>query len=309
MITATDIDRLFDDQLARWELAQNNYDNLHNAITRQLCEGDSGVWGQHNAGGITSLSSMAIANKDSMRPCFLCEQNLPPEQLRLDFNDEFRVLVNPYPIFQRHFTLPSTHHTPQRIASRIATMLDMAQQLTPYTIFYNGPRCGASAPMHMHFQAAQKGVIPVESVEMESSMTLLGRHGESRLGLVNDTLRPIFLIQSPQRNEAEYLFSALYKALPPIENEEPMMNIIARYDYGQWRMWVFPRAKHRPECYYATDESQRLISPGAVEMGGLFIAPREEDYTRLTWQEIAEIYAEVTPSPQEITQIANKIEL
>ena len=120
--------------------------------------------------------------------------------------------------------------------------------------------------------------------------------------------RPIFLITSYNKSEAEKLFDKLYHALPSQEGQEPMMNIIARYEGGQWLMWVFPRSKHRPDCYYAQDDKRRLISPASVEMGGLFIAPQRNDYDNITTQEIVNIYNEVCPTTQEIEKIVKKLE-
>lgn len=298
-----DLDSLHKRQLVQWELARLNYSALQGVEVRCVdCNGVS-IDVQHNPQRITSVSSTAATQKPVETRCFLCQEQLPVEQIRLAYDANYHILVNPYPIFDRHFTIPDANHTPQRIMGRVATMLDLAQSCAPYTIFYNGPRCGASAPMHMHFQVAQAGCIPIEKQWRNAERDMIVQRECATLSLLKNMLRPIFVIIAIERHDAEVLFDTLYAAMPPIADEEPMLNIIARYEDERWVLLIFPRAKHRPDCYYADNSTKRLISPGTVEMGGLFITPRQEDYVDLTAQEIEAIYNEVCPSTHDIQQI------
>ena len=295
-----------EEQLKKWKLAQLNYAQLAQSEQRKVMCNHVAVNIQHNPQRIASVTASPNTSDNS---CFLCSDNLPQEQIKTPILDnKYQILVNPYPIFTQHYTIPATTHTPQRIENRINDMLTIAHDYAPYTIFYNGAQCGASAPMHMHFQAVRGGLMPIEWQWREASQEICAQEGYSgRISLLKDMYRPIFLITSYDKREAEKLFDKLYHALPSQEGQEPMMNIIARYEGGQWLLWVFPRSKHRPDCYYAQDDKRRLISPASVEMGGLFIAPQRNDYDNITAQEIVNIYNEVCPTTQEIEKIVRKI--
>ena len=307
MCNTLDIEQLYNQQLQRWEMAHHNYKQLDNVEVRSLVIDGADVRIQHNPGRIQSVS--ARIDKPQKAACFLCQENLPTEQMRLPYhNGEYHILVNPFPIFRPHYTIPAVAHTPQRIAGRMDVMLQLAHDCAPYTIFYNGPRCGASAPMHMHFQAAQAGYMPIERQWRNATSSLLRTHNTGKLSLISNLMRPIFVITTTQADDAAHLFEMLYDAMPPISDEEPMMNIMARYEEGEYILLVFPRAKHRPDCYYTEGNSQRLISPGTVEMGGLFITPRSSDYEKLTTKEIIDIYTEVSTSPDEINQIIKQLQ-
>lgn len=305
MLTYSDIDNLFEAQIPQWQLAFDNYDALHNIEVRNIIVNGIEVRIQHNPARITSVSSKPHATVQ--QSCFLCHDNLPQQQLQLPYNERFTILVNPYPIFDRHFTIPATIHTPQRIAENFDTMLQLARSCTPYTLFYNGPRCGASAPMHLHFQAGNSGYMPIEQQWHKAPNRHITTYGEATLSLVEGVLRPIFCITSTRNNDAEVLFDKLYDAIPPIVGEEPMMNIIMRCDNDTLTTLIFPRAKHRPDCYYASDNNRLLISPGSVEMGGVFITPRKEDFEKITAQDIINIYNEVALSDEKVQNIISTI--
>ncbi len=305
-ITADSLKHLWDNQIRCWNTARHNYEALASVQERTLEIDGIAIRIQHNPGRIASVSSSPLLAAE--RPCFLCNDNLPHEQLRLPYTSDYRILVNPFPIFRHHFTIPAVAHTPQRIEKRIKAMLDLARLCSPYTLFYNGARCGASAPMHMHFQAGDGGFLPIESQWQEAASVTIATHGDARLSLLEKMLRPIFLITSANDDHAATLLDRLCHALPATPNEEPMMNIVARYESGQWIVFLFPRSKHRPDRYYATDASQRLISPGLVEMGGVIITPRPDDFKLLTAQDITEIYREICPGKAVIDNILERLQ-
>ncbi|MBO7317324.1 MAG: DUF4922 domain-containing protein, partial [Bacteroidales bacterium] len=263
-------------QLDMWEMARLNYEALNDADMRKVALDGSAIKIQHNPKRIASVT--ATGPKDMQAGCFLCNENLPQEQLRMPIlGGKYQILVNPYPIFSHHFTIPATTHIAQSIENRMGDMLQIAEEYAPYTVFYNGARCGASAPMHMHFQMVESKLMPIEQEWRAAQQRVLIDDSGSTLALLTHLHRPVFLITSRHKLGAQNLFDKLYKVLGSEGTEEPMINVIARYESSQWVILVFPRAKHRPECYYATDENQRLISPATVEMGGLIITPRNED--------------------------------
>jgi len=160
---ADEAEALLQRQLHEWPLVADNYRALQALCMRTIEVGGVSVRLQYNPARIRSTASKVDAVSLSERPCFLCDAHRPVEQLSLPIGGQYKLLVNPYPIFPRHFTLPSVVHTPQAIIGRFADMLELASLLPEYVIFYNGARCGASAPDHMHFQAGNRGFVPIES--------------------------------------------------------------------------------------------------------------------------------------------------
>ena len=173
-------------------------------------------------------------------------------------------------------------------------MLELARLLTDYTVFYNGPRCGASAPDHAHFQAGSRGFMPIESQWRTLGQTQIDTCGTARLLRLDDAPRHTLVITSPSATDAARLFRRVYDALPVAPGEEePMLNLLALYEPAGWTLFVFPRRKHRPSCYFAEGDARLLCSPASVDLGGVFILPREEDFLRIGSQEIEEMLNEV----------------
>ncbi len=305
-INAEELTLLWHQQMECWESARLNYEALAQVEERIVELGEITVCVQYNPGRMTSVSSRSNS-QTAPSACFLCNENLPAEQLRIPYMSDYHLLVNPFPIFKQHFTIPTTMHTPQCITQRMDVLLALSRDCAPYTFFYNGARCGASAPMHMHFQAGNGGFMPIEQQWYIAHRRAVRDTKHARLSLLEGLYRPIFLLEATKEEAALALWERLYHALPEIPDEEPMINIIARYQSSEWILLIFPRTKHRPDRYYATDATQRLISPGSVEMGGVIITPRPEDYATLTAKEIADIYAEVTPQEEIIHQIIKLI--
>jgi len=267
------INQLFDEQLSNWELARNNYKALEQVKTKIVIVEGREYKVQFNPARIISSAAKVDAQSIKERKCFLCAENRRPEQKGIPFNERYTILINPFPIFPRHLTIPALEHTPQLIKSRFGDMLDLAQQLDDYIIFYNGPKCGASAPDHFHFQAGNKGFLPIEK---------------------NRNSQNIICIESDNKEEILNHFKKIYTSLPLIaEDDEPMMNILAWYETGKWIVCIFPRKKHRPACYSAKGEANLLISPAAVDLGGVFITPLEKDFEKITAEDISKILNEV----------------
>lgn len=292
------LQRFFNRQLETWEATRQRYRQLQNVKVRELnCE-DYTFAVQFNPARIVSTGAKIDSRTLAHRPCFLCEANRPKEQLRKVVNCGFELLVNPYPILSTHFTIPSLRHEPQRIYSHYGLIHQLLSDYPELMVFYNGPKCGASAPDHAHFQAGTSGVLPLQRgwQRMSRNLTPLLMVDERQgIFLVNETPCPAFAIISREAENDERLFRCLYYTLPCGEDDaEPMMNIVSWRNEEEFISVVFPRAKHRPDCYGTdTAHEQYMISPGALDMAGLIITPREEDYERITPEMALAILREV----------------
>ncbi len=304
------INNLITEQLASWKMAQNNYAALANVQVKKLDVKGITYKVQFNPARIVSSGAKVDANSIKERKCFLCPDNLPTEQKAIPFNGHYQILVNPFPIFPRHLTIPEIKHLPQRIVGRFEDMLDLAKALTEFIIFYNGPKCGASAPDHAHFQAGNKGFMPIE----KNWRSLIGEtiitYGEAILYALNDAPRITFVIESFDKKDTMKVFQTIYNALPIKEGEEePMINVLAMFDADKWIVFVFPRERHRPTCYTAVGESRLLSSPASVDLGGVFITPIETDFHKITGDIIAQILSEVCMPEKEFIQIKELIKI
>lgn len=284
-----DHEAFFQEQLKTWELARQNYEGLASAQLRVMQLRGCDIAVQYNPARMVSTGASIDKKVIAERPCFLCRKNRPTVQTGVPLLGHYELLVNPFPILPRHFTLASMKHESQSIHASYVDMMHMTRLLPSLFLFYNGPRCGASAPDHLHFQAGSRGIVPLER-DFKSSDTTSGI-SELRGYLVRG-----WVIQAATPEESGHLFSSLYETMPiPEGDTEPMMNLLAWYD-TEARCYVtivIPRRKHRPMCYSAEGEGKCLVSPGALDMGGLIITPRAEDFGRMTPELAQQILQEV----------------
>ena len=290
------LQRFFDLQLDRWDDARHRYRDLRRVETRELPMGNFTFEAQWNPARIVSTGAKIDAKTVKERPCFLCPQNRPQEQMRHVVDGKWELLVNPYPILPMHFTIPSVKHRPQAIKDMIGEMYRLLTSYPELLVFYNGPKCGASAPDHSHLQAGSCGVVPLQKSWQRLTRELVPvvSLNDDSISIITDYPCPALLIHSHTKDAGERLFRHLYAALPQREDEtEPMMNILGWQRGGEYELVVFPREKHRPACYDASGDEKMIVSPGALDMGGLFITPREEDFRRLTPERIMAIIREV----------------
>ena len=301
------INRLIVRQMRDWDLAGANYAALAGAVTRTLSLGESTVTLQFNPE--RRRSSAAALDKKSLseRKCFLCSEHQPTKQKAVLWGDHYKIQVNPYPIFMRHLTIADLHHEPQRLAARVGDMLSLAKALPEFVIFYNGPRCGASAPDHAHFQAGAKGEMPLPDELAHATTHLLADGDEGFVGYVDMLGRSLFTIEtSTQRTAVRYALRLLDLLPVPEDGDEPMVNALCWWDKTNrlWRLVIFPRRKHRPACY-GEGEGRLLLSPGAVDMGGLWAVPERKDFDSLTPETIQALYDELCMSRQDLTPVFN----
>ena len=256
---------------------------------------------QFNAARIRSSAAKTDAVSIAHRPCFLCKENRPPTQTSIDWRGKYEILENPFPIFPQHLTIPTYEHTPKLLQGRYADMLALAKEMPLFTVFFNGPRCGASAPDHMHFQAGSRHFMPIEQQWQERIGEHLAVEGKARLHLMFHDPRNTLLMIADDANDAVMLFESVMQALntktdSPALSEtpsEPMINVLCYYEGEQWFTFIFPRTKHRPACYFTEGDEQLVISPASVDLGGVFITVREEDFERLDAPRLEHILREV----------------
>lgn len=310
--TETDsLQRFFDRQLSTWPDARRRYRQLGDVVTRELPTDEIALMAQYNPARIVSTGASVDKNTVSKRPCFLCACNRPAEQATAPADDRHELLVNPYPILPMHFTIPSLRHEPQTIRNSYADMLKLLEVHPSLTVFYNGPRCGASAPDHAHFQAGTTGLLPLQTAwpRLSRNLTAVVTNPDGTgIWFVPDYPAAAFLIRSHTTANGKELFDMLYNAMPLNEGEsEPMMNIVCWHNSSGTLSVVFPRGKHRPDCYYATGEAQIMVSPGALDMSGLIITPRKDDFDKLTPETATAILHEVSCSSDEVESIICKV--
>lgn len=288
---------LLDQQKFVWQLASKNYRSLKKMKIKTLELDNVKVYLQYNAERIKSTSANVDEKSVRERPCFLCEENLPPMQIGVPFKDRYLIMVNPYPIFHHHFTIPLIKHREQAIGEYFRDMLDLADQLPCLTIFYNGGKCGASAPDHFHFQAVTTGIMPVEHEALKPELTdSIFVTDRIKISVFKKYHRNAVILRSPWAEDVELAFAAFMDSLPKKDDGEPMVNIVTTHNEDQWQVVVFPRDKHRPNCYYSSKEDNLLLSPASVDMGGICILPREEDFNKADAEMIKQAYMEVTRS-------------
>ena len=299
------INKLIARQLRDWDLASANYAALAGAVTRTLQLGVATITLQFNPE--RRRSSAAVLDKKSLsrRKCFLCTENQPAKQKAVLWGDHYKIQVNPYPIFKRHLTIADMRHLPQRLTDRVGDMLSLARDLPDFVVFYNGPRCGASAPDHAHFQAGAKGEMPLCDEIAHATTCLLADGDEGFIGYVDSLGRSLFTIETSTQRAAERYALRLLDLLPvPDGDDEPMVNALCWWDSTDraWRMVIFPRCKHRPACY-GEGEGRLLLSPGAVDMGGLWAVPERKDFDMLTPQMIRALYNELCMTRKDLSPV------
>ena len=344
-VTEEEVETFFEQELSEWPTARQRYDDLRAQVqqraltlspptdsgdgtsTADAATSDITLVAQYNPARMVSTGAKIDKASIEARPCFLCDENRPSEQHALMIEHHYQVLVNPFPILPRHFTIPTRRHKPQNIWEHFGTMRHLAWTMPNHIVFYNGPLCGASCPDHMHLQAGSRGIVPIErdwelfENQLEKLYPLTGSETQEMMDAGNVSQRcglfllknyvcPVFVIRSLPEETDSLLCQRLYRALPIPEGEnEPRLNVICWRQAGDESRsdeivtLVFPRKKHRPDCY----SSSLMVSPGALDMGGLIITPREEDFQKITPEWAVEILREVTMTEEELRPIINEV--
>ncbi len=293
------------DQLSRWPLACDNFRALKNVQVREIETGGLTVRLQFNPARIISSAAKLDKKDIAARKCFLCRDNRPGEQDMLKFEGrkgkKYHILVNPYPIFPEHLVIASTKHTDQSIWHKYIDMLDLARKYDGFTFFYNGPKSGASAPDHHHFQAAPKGLIPLcEDIEGGNALNYITSVQDARLYHYDKFTTGIFVIRSETAKSAAKLFYRLLDCAQTREGDtEPQFNLFTYYTGNGFCSIIIFRRCHRSHHYFSDGPDHLTMSPGCADMGGVFIVPVEAEYEKITSELLGEMIAEVSMTSQE----------
>ena len=302
---------LFVQQQSTWLQMAAGYASLEFIRVREInCSGFT-VKVQFNPKRIVSTGADVDPAVISKRTCFLCPENLPNKQQGVLYYDNYLILCNPVPIFPVHFIIAFIQHIPQNFNTSVDAMLELARDFHPeYSVFYNGPECGASAPDHLHFQAAPRRAIPVEwdAVDARRRKRFYYKNHVAGFTLMNYG-RTVIIIESTDKTQLLGFIQTLFdewKNLLRLTGE-PMTNVLCSYQENIWRLIIFPRRKHRPDVYFKEGDDRVLISPAAVDMGGLIITPREKDFLSIDAKLIEDIYSEVSEKQGIVDTILEKM--
>ena len=294
-----------------WPLAAANYKGLEKVEERSFQYDGFEIRAQFNPERMRS--SVAEVDKKSIaaRKCFLCSENRPKEQDAIAFGEQFLILVNPFPIFKTHFTISCNLHIDQRFIPNVQSLLELARAMEGFTVFYNGPECGASAPDHLHFQAGESSFMPIatEFEKLKSTARQLYSGAETNVWAFDDYLRKMISVETTSLDEGLRIIGIYYSHFRSMQPEkiEPMMNVLCTFTGGKWTIHLFPRKAHRPTHFYEEGEKQILISPGSVDFGGVFILPRREDFDKITKRNIADILEQVCVDQDTFQELTEKI--
>jgi hypothetical protein len=290
-------DALLERQKKNWPGLIDGYAALSVARTREIRGDGWGVRAQFNPRRIVSSGAKLDPESIRRRPCFLCPENLPPEQEAICYREDYLILCNPAPIFPGHRTISHICHLPQSLPDHLGIFLQLAADFgSRMTVFYNGPLAGASAPDHLHFQAAPAGLMPVEA-EILHRRKRVGTKRRDGVKIFQATGlgRGILVIEGEKEGYVAAVAGDAIRALGCLTSAdgEPPLNMLCTCTKEGWRLILFPRRKHRPGAYFRKGRERLLISPGAADMGGTIITPREEDFLTLTPELVSEIFREV----------------
>ena len=290
------VEELFKRQLRVWPQLATGVEGLAQARTRQVRIDWFDIVVRHIEHRKASTTASVDRESIAKRPCFLCAANLPPEEEGLQFDKNFTIYCNPFPIVDHHLTITHKEHGSQRIANQFGSMLDLALALPGYFVVYNGPECGASAPDHMHFQAGSRVLFPIE---------------KDTAGLTGVTVpnyaRNVFLFRGRDRSALIDRMDRAIDLLAEITGKHPesMVNIAVFHERGEWVSYLFPRAKHRPQVFYT---GELTVSPASIDLCGIFVVPLARDFDRITGDAIAAIFREVTLPDDQFQEVAGKLE-
>lgn len=301
-----------ENQLAKWQTARTNHEALNQIETRRFELAGNTITVQFNPARAVSTCAKVDKSSIEARKCFLCPENKPNEQdeIIISLDEPFSLRINPYPILPGHLTISSLKHQDQVLADK--TIRQLPGKLiswleeyfaSGYVLFYNGAKCGASAPDHFHFQAVKQSDVPViqqwerlmETAVREKEIKTENGNTYSSFQITSYICPIQVFICNHSADILPEMINHYLQSLPLHEGEsEPRYNLFAWQDKQRgFTMAYFPREEHRPACYTATGGKQLLVSPGALDMAGLLVTPRKEDFDRITESDITKIYKEV----------------
>lgn len=301
-------------QKQSWPLAGANYEGLKSVENKEFSFDGFKIKVQFNPERIRSSAAKVDQKSIAERACFLCNENRPGEQKGILFGEQFLILINPYPIFKTHLTLSSNTHVDQRFLVNAKALLELAEAMEGFTVLYNGPESGASAPDHLHFQAGEEGFLPInkeyEQLKLHSGIPLYSAEN-THVWAFSNYLRKMISVETKSRDEGITVMNDYYNSFSELQSDkiEPMMNVLCSFSKGKWIIHLFPRRAHRPDRYFAKDEKQLLISPGSVDLGGVFVVPRKEDFDKITKDDVVDILAQVSLDDESFAELIEEMKI
>ncbi|MEN8187380.1 MAG: DUF4922 domain-containing protein [Bacteroidota bacterium] len=300
-------EKLYKDQLDAWSMFADNREGLNNAQLKTFNFDGFDINIQFNPKRITSSAAKVDAKTIKERKCFLCGANRPEVQTEVMWGENYEILVNPFPIFKKHYTISNVAHIDQQIETEFVNFISLSKDLPKTVMFYNAPKCGASAPDHLHFQAGNLDFLPIEK-DWESIKEKYGKNIEGYDGVevtaVDDTLRRYIVLEGENKETLDEVFQKIHKFGEELENgEAPMLNILSYYVNGKHRVFVFIRGVHRPWQFFEEGEKNILLSPASVDMGGTMITPLEKDFEKITKEDITDIFKQITVSKENFDKL------
>jgi Domain of unknown function (DUF4922) len=282
-------------QLETWPMLRDGAASLAEVRYKKLTVRGSAVLAQFNPKRIVSTTARVDSASIGQRPCFLCPENLPPEEKGIEFGEDFIVLCNPFPVLRDHLVVTARRHIPQAIEGNFGALLDLSRELgEEWFTIYNGPKCGASAPDHLHFQACSREILPViDDIDHWDRRPIITGSAVESFTLREYRVNSI-IGRSSDRATLIGWFDGVLRQLARESDEEPMINLIVTADGAGWTVIVFPRSRHRPSFYYAEGDKQLTVSPAAIDLGGVLVVPQADHFERINAEDVEKIYAEVT---------------
>lgn len=304
---------LLKQQFNTWDLLNKNYTGLDTVKIKTFNFDNFRIDVQFNPSRITSSAAKVDDASIKARKSFLHYNNLPPAQKGLMYKNDYLILCNPFPIFNQHFTIPVIQQIPQSIIGKYNDFLSLTKDIADeYVVFYNGPKCGASAPDHMHFQAGNKSFMPLDT-EYNEIINKFGKlllaTNDVKIYAVDKYLRKFYSIHSNNFDSAEKYFYDVVDKIKKVteQSEEPLLNVLGYFINEEWVTVIFPREKHRPTYYFEEGEKNILLSPASVDMGGVCITPLEKDFIKITKEEIVDIYKQVSLNDNAFAKVSSLI--
>ena len=292
-----ELEELFRLQQGSWPLLARGIRGLGEARTRSVLAAGSGVLVRHIPHRAASTTAKVDPASIAKRPCFLCGENLYPEQVGIAFGPSHVIYCNPFPIVERHVTVVHRDHRPQRIEEQLDAMLSLAAALPGHFVAYNGPECGASAPDHAHLQAGSSEGLPLVREIAGRTGPAVELHG----------LRAL-LFRGPERGPLRREITRALGILASVTSKspEPLCNVaVLRDPSGGLSAVVFPRAKHRPDAYFT---GELTVSPAAIDVAGILVAPVPGDFERLTGGGAESVFREVTLPEAPFREVVARLE-
>jgi Domain of unknown function (DUF4922) len=308
---------LIDQQREAWTLLRQGCEAFAEIETKRVRVEESEVVIQHNPRRIRSTGASVDKAAVGNRPCFLCADNLPPEEKGIACGDDLVILCNPFPVLDRHLSIVHREHVPQQIEGNVESLLSLAHELgSSYFVLYNGPECGASAPDHLHFQACSRDLLPIEENLYEDEPVMAEdcnyceetARNSFELFTLGGCGRSVVVFRGGNRAEVgHWVYEVIRELASQTDKPEPLINIVCTYDPRIWTVYLFPRAKHRPASFYADGEERLVVSPGAIDMAGVVVVPEREHFDKIDGERVSAIFKEVSMNDETVNSLVDEI--